>query len=194
MGIELERRFLVNLATFTADTTPRDCAKVITQSYLNLRKPSIRLRRTVISKAPRMPAQGDTRISTEYTLTIKTKHPTLAGASNEDEYPLNAKAYNHMVTGKPTLDKVRVCIGPWEVDLFTGPLFGLCIAEIELQPDGSGFPTTVPNWVGPEITSMSRLSNASLVEHNPKLTLALIREKFPWILDDEDDDCNPCHC
>ncbi len=143
---------------------------------------------------PRMPAQGETVVTIEYTLTIKTKHPTIAGAMSEDEYPLNSKAYNHMVTGKPTLDKVRVCIGPWEVDMFTGPLYGLCIAEIELQPDRSGFPSVVPKWVGPEITGLSRLSNASLVEHNPKLTLALVREKFPRVLDEGDDDYNPCHC
>lgn len=48
----------------------------------------------------------------------------------------------------------------WEIDVFHGPLEGLIIAEVELSSEDQQ--VVIPDWVGEEITTDGRYSNAAL--------------------------------
>jgi adenylate cyclase len=48
----------------------------------------------------------------------------------------------------------------WEIDVFEGRNTGLVVAEVELRHEKQS--VQLPQWVGQEITSQNRYSNASL--------------------------------
>jgi adenylate cyclase len=50
----------------------------------------------------------------------------------------------------------------WEIDVFQGDDRGLVIAEIELQHENEVLEK--PNWLGREVTSDPRYSNANLAK------------------------------
>jgi len=58
---------------------------------------------------------------------------------------------------------VSVTNARWEIDVFSGALAGLVIAEIELPDRNAQFKR--PDWLGEEITSDKRYSNANLAIH-----------------------------
>jgi adenylate cyclase len=49
-----------------------------------------------------------------------------------------------------------------EVDLFTGPLDGLCVVEVEFPTVGAAEAFRAPAWFGREVTGQPEWSNASL--------------------------------
>lgn len=49
----------------------------------------------------------------------------------------------------------------WEVDVYSGPLSGLVVAEIELSSEDEA--VHLPDWVGPELTHRSKFKNSRLV-------------------------------
>ena len=148
MGTEIERKFLVISDEWRGLATGVEYR----QGYLSVSK-----ERTV-----RVRIAGDTAF-----LTIKGE--TSGISRMEYEYPIpveDAKVLLAELCEQPIIEKKRYTINyqgfVWEVDEFFGDNAGLLVAEIELESEDQEF--VKPPWVGEEVSSDRRYSNASLVK------------------------------
>lgn len=164
MGTEIERKFLIHVANFTAlEVFPRGLANIhqtrISQGYLS-RKPTVRVRHSSTA-----PGQGQgfitvkgsgkiTRSEWEYPIPEADALEmlmTLCGsvlAKNRYVVPVEVPGFTHL---------------KWEVDQFlTEGLAGLWVAEIELSSPDENFPR--PRWLLKEVSEDPRYTNAALAE------------------------------
>ena len=139
MPQEIERKFLVT------GSFPEGDATEITQAYLSLdpeRTIRVRIR------------------SGEATINIKGKTKGISRAEFEYAIPLEeARDILKLTIGDP-IEKVRHCVGPWEIDVFKGANDGLIVAEIELESEEAPFKK--PDWIGEEVSGDPRYFNAAL--------------------------------
>lgn len=147
MGIEIERRFLVHV-----EALPRALpagARLI-QGYLSF-SPLVRVR-TV-----KRPGRG----STHAFLTVKGKGTRVRA---EFEYPIPVSDATALLElcGSMKIQKIRRCVGPWELDCYEGRHSGLWLVEIELLRPRQPLPTPLPPWVGREVTDDPRYTNSRL--------------------------------
>ncbi|MBF0603285.1 MAG: CYTH domain-containing protein [Nitrospirae bacterium] len=146
MGIEIERRFLVENDSW------RQGASVtrLKQGFLSVDK----------ERVVRVRLEGD-----DGTLTIKGL--TRNNTKKEFEYAIpsqDALELLHALCLKPLIEKHRFRVVydgfSWDVDVFEGENRGLVIAEIEL--DRGDQPFAKPPWLGREISDDPRYFNANL--------------------------------
>jgi len=149
MGIEIERKFLVDGNDWRADAVGRRYR----QGFLNTAK-----ERTV-------------RVRTDGTKGFLTvKGPSVGSVRTEFEYEIpveDADAILEDLCEQPVIEKIRYRIPwgshTWEVDEFLGENEGLVIAEIELSQANEPFEK--PPWLGRDVTGDPRYYNANLVSH-----------------------------
>ncbi|EAS50640.1 possible adenylate cyclase, conserved hypothetical protein with CYTH domain [Aurantimonas manganoxydans SI85-9A1] len=154
MGLEIERKFLVAHAGWRAQAVG---AVRLEQFYLFSREDaSVRVR---------------IRDGRAARLTIKTGRDGLSRGEFEYDIPLqDAVELRESRVGK-LVEKTRHIVpleGGWqaEVDVFTGTLDGLVMAEIELKTMDDAPP--LPDFLGREVTGDPRYFNAQLaVEGRP---------------------------
>ena len=145
MGLEIERKFLI---LNRPRSTPDQCHN-IRQGYIAREGGnSIRIR------------QKDDR----YILSIKTTHQ--GGGRNELEYEIAVdegevlfEAISHTPIVK-TREVYEISDLVWELDIFEGDNQGLIIAEVELNHLDQDI--ELPDWIGPEVTDLSKFYNGSL--------------------------------
>ena len=146
MGIEIERRFLVEGDAWRAGVTR---VLRLDQGYL-AREDGVTVRVRIAGDAAKLTIKG-------------------AGAlvRPEFEYPVPVAEAAEMLEGLcggRRVAKTRHDVPHgglvWEVDVFEGPLAGLVLAEVEL-PDPS-HPLDLPAWAGREVTHDRRYANAVL--------------------------------
>jgi len=149
MGIEIERKFLVN------DNIPLGKSPSIhcTQGYI--------------------PTSGLTSVRVRVVednafLTIKGE--TFGAKRSEFEYPIPIKDAQSMLQElckETTIEKTRYiieyCGFIWEVDVFHGKNQGLIVAEIELKSEDQQFP--IPDWIDKEVTGKPEYYNINLTSH-----------------------------
>jgi adenylate cyclase len=154
MGIEIERRFLVD-ACALPKRLPAGARLV--QGYLSF-SPLVRIR-TV---------QPLNRLSARAFLTVKGQG-TRVRAEFEYRIPNRDAAALLTLCGSMSLQKIRRCIGPWEVDQYEGRHTGLWLAEIELTHPDQPLPDPLPKWLDREVTDDPRYTNSQLarLEHWP---------------------------
>ena len=147
MGIEIERKFLVNHNKWRLLEKPT--GTTYKQGYiLNDEKRTVRIR------------------VTDTAAYITLKGGTTGISRNEFEYKIPADEGNQILNGFATsfVQKVRYNIhfagNLWEVDVFSGDNEGLIVAEIEL--DSENQPFEKPDWVSEEVSDDYRYTNASL--------------------------------
>ena len=147
MAIEIERRFLTAGADWRRGA---EASRKIRQAYLAV-TPAASVRVRIANDAAAA-------------LTIKSGKAEIERA--EFEYPIpvaDAEELMAMRTGA-VIEKQRylLIVGGlrWEIDVFSGALAGLVIAEIELDDKDQEFER--PDWLGEEITDDGRYANASL--------------------------------
>ena len=149
MGIEIERRFLVENEDWKSHVIH---SENFNQAYLNssLDEWATRVRLIDNEKAY---------------LTLKS---SLNGLINHEfEYLIPIKDAAELIKlSKYKITKTRYELKinkkNWVVDLFYGSNFSLTIAEIELNSESEEI--QVPSWCGKEITGIKSLSNASLAK------------------------------
>ncbi|MFN2435928.1 MAG: CYTH domain-containing protein [Desulfotignum sp.] len=148
MGIEIERKFLVN-------TLPTEMASGIDicQGYL-VNTPD---------KVVRVRIKGEKGV-----LTIKGRPEKLVRP--EFEYPIPKTDAREMLDrfcdGKIVEKTRHTCLYQglaWVIDRFSGANQGLVVAEIELSSPDQTF--SVPPWAGPEVTEDPGYLNANLANH-----------------------------
>ncbi|NCC98095.1 MAG: CYTH domain-containing protein [Bacteroidia bacterium] len=147
MGIEIEKKFLVNKKKWNKPNT--GC--LYTQAYLAKDGCTLRVR------------------IAETKAFITIKGPTVGCSRKEFEYEIpmaDAKDLMKLALYPPIV-KIRYKqeIGGkiWEIDEFIDSNEGLIVAEIELNSEQESF--IMPEWVDQEVTSDKRYTNASLSKH-----------------------------
>ena len=146
MGLEIERKFLVQKASFLSSIYGKD---MVQGFILTKKEKSVRVRIT-----------GE-----KATLTVKGE--TFGSVRQEFEYPIPVEEAREMLflCERPLIDKCRYEIPwgslIWEVDVFHGENEGLIVAEIEL-PEVDYY-LDLPEWIGEEVTSDPRYFNSNLI-------------------------------
>ena len=149
MGIEIERRFLVENEDWK---TQAILSEGFSQAYLNSSADEWATRIRVIDNKKAF-------------ITLKS---SLNGLINHEfEYSIPIKdAIELIKLSKYKITKTRYQLKinkkNWVVDLFDGSNSPLKIAEIELNDESEEI--KVPSWCGKEITGIKSLSNASLAK------------------------------
>ena len=149
MGIEIERRFLVENLDWKSQVIS---SEDFSQAYLNLNSDKWTIRIRIIDKKKAY-------------ITLKS---SINGLTNyEFEYRIPKKdgieLFNlskHKIT--KTRYKLKINEKNWIVDSFGGSNSSLKIAEIELSSESEEI--KIPSWCGKEITGIKSLSNASLAK------------------------------
>ena len=146
--MEIERKFLVKKQLWEAFEKPSP--NRIVQAYLlNSAEKTVRIR-----------IKG-----TKGYLTIKGPTHGLSRAEFEYEIPLIDAEELISTFAEKVIEKFRYEISfknhLWEVDVFTGKLDGLYLAEIELNSEEEHF--ELPEWVGEEVSTDPNYYNSNLI-------------------------------
>lgn len=147
MGLEIERKFLVNHVKWAATEKPK--AEFYRQGYL-LTDPNktIRVRAT----------------DTKGFMTIKGKSEGATRAEFEYEIPKEEAIQLLDMFAVSDLTKYRYktifAEKLWEVDVFLGENEGLIVAEIELSSEDEIF--DLPDWAMEEVTGEKKYYNSNL--------------------------------
>ena len=149
MGIEIERRFLVENEDWNSKVI---LSEDFSQAYLNSNADEWTTRIRIIN-------------NNKAYITLKSSLNGLV--NNEFEYSIPIKdAIELIKLSKYKISKTRYQLKTndknWVVDLFNGANFSLKIAEIELNSEYEEI--QVPSWCSQEITGIKSLSNASLAK------------------------------
>ena len=146
MGVEIERKFLVNLKDFkTLQSLHLPMRpKYITQGYLSSDpERTVRIR----------------MIDDEAYITIKGKR--IGNSCPEFEYRIPVEDGGELIKlCSNVLSKTRYHLGRWEIDVFSKDNTGLIIAEIEMSSEDEKF--EIPWWVGKEVSDNDLYFNSSL--------------------------------
>ena len=149
MTVEIERRFLL------ADDSWREAAGeplVLQQGYLSVEKErTIRVR--IIGSQAWLTLKGYisdmTRSEFEYEIPLAHAQAMMAGVC-----PFKMEKYRERVEFEGFV---------YEIDEYFGDNAPLIVAEIELPSEDTEFPK--PSWLGKEITSDGKFTNAYLSKH-----------------------------
>jgi adenylate cyclase len=148
MGMEIERRFLVNGDAWRSLGEAREYQ----QGYISVDPERI----------VRVRIAGD-----QAWLTLKAKVSDVSRHEFEYEIPKQdaQTILSSMCPMQVSKHRTRVVMGNhvWEIDEFHGENHGLILAEIELDSEDAVFDK--PDWVGEEVTSDGRYTNAHLANH-----------------------------
>ena len=148
MGIEIERKFLMNPEKW--EHLEKPLGEFYRQGYLSTDPTkTIRVRQT----------------SKQGFLTIKGISVGATRKEYEYEIPLEEAKELLDQFSVAELSKIRykISIGNhvWEVDEFSGKNAGLIVAEIELTSEDEDF--EIPDWIGREVTGAEKYYNSNLV-------------------------------
>ena len=149
MGIEIERKFLVNKEKW--DQVTKEKKSLYRQGYI-VSDPEKTIRVRLTDK--------------EAFLTIKGL--TVGASRAEFEYSIPVDEAQQLLDGfcDSVVSKTRYFITHdnklWEVDEFLGDNEGLMVAEIELDYENESF--SLPDWVSREVTSEKKYSNSNLAK------------------------------
>jgi CYTH domain-containing protein len=148
MGKEIERKFIVKKDIW--ENFKKPVPSFIRQGYLLITdETTIRVRYT----------------ETKGTMTIKGKQQGISRDEYEYEIPLDEAKEIFEIHCQKTLSKNRykIPLGSlvWEVDEYINNLSALIIAEVELGNENQKI-DNLPEWIGDEVTTDIKFSNAFL--------------------------------
>jgi len=146
--MEIERKFLVKEQLWEAIEKP--CPSRIVQAYLvNSAEKTVRIRikGTQGFITIKGPTQGISRAEFEYEIPLKDADELISTFAEKviEKFRYEISFKNHL----------------WEVDVFTGKLEGLYLAEIELNSEDEHF--ELPDWVGEEVSTDPNYYNSNLI-------------------------------
>lgn len=150
MGVEIERKFLVNQ-----------------QAWQQLVKPAgVHYHQGYIPSDDSCTVRVRIAGACGY-LTLKGPTKGMSRKEFEYEIPLMDAAEMLKEFTRNGTEKIRYHIAidthVWEVDEFLGPNKGLFVAEIELRDENEPF--EIPAWIGEEVTDDRRYANSNLAVH-----------------------------
>jgi adenylate cyclase len=147
MGIEIERKFLVNKEKW--NQVIKEKKAFFRQGYIvsdAVKTIRVRLTEETGYLTIKGPAVGLSRPEYEYSIPKEDAQELLKSFCNSE------------------VSKIRYFIGHnnklWEVDEFLGQNEGLIVAEIELASADESF--SIPDWIDKEVTAEKKYSNSNL--------------------------------
>lgn len=149
MGLEIERKFLVNEQLWA----PTIEGEYMVQGYIAERGQMLSVRIRIAADKAWLNIKG--RINDTSRHEYEYEIPVL------DAQEMISKFAQQVIT--KTRYKVNYQGHEWEVDKFMGDNAGLIVAEIELDSETEHFEK--PPWLGMEVTSDPRYLNTSLAKH-----------------------------
>lgn len=149
MGIEIERKFLINLDKWF----PPENGLLYRQGYIN----------TINGNTVRVRV-----VAHQGYLTLKSKTKGAKRAEFEYLIPLEeAEEMLKTLCDRPLIEKIRYKIVRedliWEIDEFLGDNQGLILAEVELKAETQQI--SLPEWIGEEVTHDLRYYNSNLAKN-----------------------------
>ena len=146
--MEIERKFLVKEQLWQGIEKPSPSR--IVQAYLvNSAEKTVRIRikGTKGFLTIKGPTQGISRAEFEYEIPLKDADDLISTFAEKviEKFRYEISFKNHL----------------WEVDVFTGKLEGLYLAEIELNSEDEHF--ELPDWVGEEVSTDPNYYNSNLI-------------------------------
>ncbi len=194
MGIEIERRFLVDEANLEDILEGASKSLSFSQWYPPIGTIEMVPERQGLAISSRMLVEGIpdnewqevcTLLSTGNGARIRVRKPvegwlTIKGkwegaTRKEFEWPIDAAITQQLAEheGWPGISKRRLiwiaksgeC---WEIDIFKDKQYGLIIAEIELESENQQI--DLPTWIGEEITGIDKWGNCSLAKNGAPTT------------------------
>lgn len=169
MGIEIERKFLVDMKAFVQSDEWREGTVRIasmTQGYFS--SPETLNQGQLASMRVRI-ERPDANKPNDTTCWLNIKSCAEGHTRQEFEYQIpfqDAYELLHLCVGSE-VSKIRYYVEykgmTWEVDDFQLDNKGLCVAEIELP--SADFDFEKPSWVGREVTDDLRYTNVALSSH-----------------------------
>jgi adenylate cyclase len=151
MKQEIERKFLVDGDGWRAAA---GAGTICCQGYITSGPSDATVRVRLLGERGFLtikgPAQGITRSECEYEI-----------PAADAEYMIENLCGNRLVSKKRYKRKVGGMT--WEIDEFSGLNEGLIVAEIELEHENQPFEK--PAWLGAEVTSDPRYTNAALARN-----------------------------
>ncbi len=146
--MEIERKFLVKEQLWQGIEKPSPSR--IAQAYLvNSAEKTVRIRikGTKGFLTIKGPTQGISRAEFEYEIPLKDADELISTFAEKviEKFRYEISFKNHL----------------WEVDVFTGKLEGLYLAEIELNSEDEHF--ELPDWVGEEVSTDPNYYNSNLI-------------------------------
>jgi|LauGreDrversion4_2_1035121.scaffolds.fasta_scaffold58154_3 CYTH domain-containing protein len=146
--MEIERKFLVKEQLWQGIEKPSPSR--IVQAYLvNSAEKTVRIRikGTQGFITIKGPTQGISRAEFEYEIPLKDADELISTFAEKviEKFRYEISFKNHL----------------WEVDVFTGKLEGLYLAEIELNSEDEHF--ELPDWVGEEVSTDPNYYNSNLI-------------------------------
>jgi adenylate cyclase len=146
--MEIERKFLVKEQLWEAIEKPSPSR--IVQAYIaNSAEKTVRVRikGTKGFLTIKGPTQGISRAEFEYEIPLKDAEELISTFAEKviEKFRYEISFKNHL----------------WEVDVFTGKLEGLYLAEIELSSEEEHF--ELPEWVGEEVSTDPNYYNSNLI-------------------------------
>lgn len=144
-GIEIERKFLV---IGRPDHAP-DKVHKIRQGYVARENGNtVRIRQK----------------NNRYILSVKANHKGIGRHELEYEIPEDEGEILFSILAHEPIEKTREIYRIngmiWELDIFAGANAGLMLAEVELESEDQH--VQLPDWVGPEVTGLSKFYNANI--------------------------------
>lgn len=149
MGVEIERKFLVDHAKWEQLSKPKGTD--YSQGYITDDPATIRVR--IAGEHAYLTIKGTsvgfTRNEYEYEIPVVDAHELLESFAGERVEKIRYEI--------PVDDVV------WEVDVFKGANEGLVIAEVELNSEDHLI--NIPEWVGEEVTGNKKYYNSRLAKN-----------------------------
>ena len=147
MGVEIERKFLVKNASWRDDA---DAGVLCRQGYL-VASPKLTVRVRLMGDhgflTIKRAIKGIRRSEYEYPIPLEEAEELL----NSCSFRVEKRRY-----------RIEVEQHLWEVDVFSGANKGLVLAEVELTYEEESFMR--PSWLGDEVSTDARYSNARLAQ------------------------------
>lgn len=151
MAREIERKYLLNNEDWKALAHQKTH---FAQGYLN------DIKQAGSKSSVRVRIEGDQA-------NINIKSLEIGLSRDEYEYPINLQDARQMLATLavgPVIEKNRYLVSHeqhlWEIDVFLGDNSGLVVAEVEINSEDEQ--VILPEWIGTEVTNISRYYNVSL--------------------------------
>lgn len=152
--VETERKFLLDVNNLPVDSMKIAATYDFTQTYINY-SPEIRVR-------------ARTGHKNDFYMTIKTPLDTAGLSRQEIEFFISSDEYAELIKKQvgDIIYKTRYQF--WvenhyiSIDVYSGDLIGLAVAEVEFNNIEDANAYIPPEWFGAEITTDSRYKNANL--------------------------------
>ena len=109
------------------------------------------------------------KLDDDWFLTLKGPATEKGSLEFEPAFPLDGRVLTNLAVGSVFKTRHLIQEGTylWEVDVFSGPLDGLVLAEIENRKYTVFPPNPLPDWVGTDVTNDHRYKNNNLAFLTP---------------------------